>query len=187
MTNSPALASALERRCTGIGGRCSRRRGGVHSHASGAVAARVAVYPQRLCAAILRGCQRQLYDDGVLLVGHHGLQARRRKAAEERNEERRHSMRLEVFFEEEFTGRGYSEFMETVNAETEAALATESVSPPSVALRRVAKLSARAQKIVGRTSKFRRRGQCQTINLAWPGLGKSLQHAKVADWGIAAW
>ena len=112
MTNSEGLAQELGKKCTGQGGLCSRRKGGKHAPASGNVAAQAAVHPQRLCVAILRGCQRQLYNDGILLQGHHGMHPARRRNAEAENEERRHSIRLEVFYEEDFSGRSYTEFME---------------------------------------------------------------------------
>ena len=42
--------------------------------ASGKVARKAAVYPFKLCRAILRGCVRQLRADGRLQPGQHGVQ-----------------------------------------------------------------------------------------------------------------
>ena len=74
MSNSPAILEQLQKMCSGKGGACSRRGGGHHAVASGKTARAAAVYPFRLCRAILRGCQRQLQRDGKLQAGLHGLQ-----------------------------------------------------------------------------------------------------------------
>ena len=64
--NAPELMAQLQQRCSGRGGRCSRKQGGVHSACSGSVAQRAAIYQAKLCTAILRGMQRQLLRDGHL-------------------------------------------------------------------------------------------------------------------------
>ena len=97
----------------------------MHTHASGKDAARAAIYPQKLCRAILRGCRRQLYDDGILLVGHHGMLPHRRVQAEEANEARRRTMRLEVFFEDESIGGSCGEVCSGGGPEVDAARAAE--------------------------------------------------------------
>ena len=64
----------LEARCHGKAGECSRPGGGSHAVTSGKVAREAAVYPFKLCRAILRGCARQLQADGRLQPGQHGVQ-----------------------------------------------------------------------------------------------------------------
>ena len=59
LTNSPKLAEALARRCTGIGGPCSRRLGGRHRHLTGRHASDAARYPKGLCQAVIRGISQQ--------------------------------------------------------------------------------------------------------------------------------
>ena len=55
MTNSPCVAEALSKRCSGLKGYCSRQGGGRHMTASGRLAREMAVYPFILCKAILMG------------------------------------------------------------------------------------------------------------------------------------
>ena len=74
MSNSPEILKKLERRCRGTRGECSRPGGGRHATASGRVAREAAVYPFRLCRAILEGCRNQLRRDGRLVDGVHGYQ-----------------------------------------------------------------------------------------------------------------
>ena len=74
LSNSPEILKALSKRCCGRGGVCSRRGGGRHVIAAGRVAREAAVYPFRLCRAILQGCRNQLLRDGTLQVGMYGLQ-----------------------------------------------------------------------------------------------------------------
>ena len=69
-----ALRDALQVRCTGRGGACSRPRGGAHRVAEGRVCKESAVYPFQLCKAILMGCRRQLVIDGRLTIGICGIQ-----------------------------------------------------------------------------------------------------------------
>jgi len=76
MSNSPEILKKLGRRCTGRGGACSRRRGGRHVTASGRLAREAAVYPFKLCRAILEGCRDQLMRDGTLKAGMFGLQGK---------------------------------------------------------------------------------------------------------------
>jgi len=75
MTNSPEVAAALSKRCTGQGGACSRPGGGTHVPCSGANARDAAKYTKDLCRAMLRGVRNQLRRDGVLKNGCFGVQA----------------------------------------------------------------------------------------------------------------
>ena len=75
MSNSPAILQQLAKRCGNRAGQCNRAEGGRHAVASGKIAREAAVYPFRLCRAILRGCQKQLRLDGRLGQGSHGMQA----------------------------------------------------------------------------------------------------------------
>ena len=52
LTNSPCLAKSLSKRCKGLGGYCSRIRGGKHELCSGKVASDAQVYPKGLCRAV---------------------------------------------------------------------------------------------------------------------------------------
>ena len=74
MSNAPLLLRALGKRCQGVGGTCSRARGGRHALCSGMVARRAATYPFRLCRAILEGFRQQLLTDGILREGMVGMQ-----------------------------------------------------------------------------------------------------------------
>ena len=74
LSNSPELIKALSRRCSGRGGACSRRGGGRHVSVSGRVAREAAVYPFKLCRAILEGCTNQLMANGKMKAGMLGLQ-----------------------------------------------------------------------------------------------------------------
>ncbi len=74
LSNSPEILKAISRRCRGQGGECSRRAGGRHAVAAGRIAREAAAYPFRLCRAILQGCRNQLFRDGKLKAGIHGLQ-----------------------------------------------------------------------------------------------------------------
>ena len=75
MTNAPQVAKALEKKCTGIRGGCSRPQGGEHVLCSGRVAREAAIYPRELCRAMLRGIRDQLRQDGALKNGCYGVQA----------------------------------------------------------------------------------------------------------------
>ena len=56
MSNSEEISAALERKCTGIDGLCSRRSGGRHAHISGRRLARHSqVYTDELCKTMLHG------------------------------------------------------------------------------------------------------------------------------------
>ena len=77
-----------------------RRRTHTHTSASGNVAEAAAFYPPGLCAAMLTGCRRQFQDDGLLLLGHAGIQAHRINAVEEPNCASRKRIRLVSDFEE---------------------------------------------------------------------------------------
>ena len=75
MTNAPEVAAALQVRCTGQGGACSRPGGGDHVLCSGKDALDAAKYPKDLCRAVLRGVRNQLRRDGVLKEGCFGVKA----------------------------------------------------------------------------------------------------------------
>ena len=55
MTNSPAIANALNVQCQGQGGACARPSGGRHVQCSGLHAKQAAIYPPGLCRAVLHG------------------------------------------------------------------------------------------------------------------------------------
>ncbi len=74
MSNSPEILKMLSKRCAGRRGECSRRAGGRNATAAGRLAREAAVYPFRLCRAILQGCRNQLLRDGTLKTGMYGLQ-----------------------------------------------------------------------------------------------------------------
>ena len=74
MSNSPELLKKLEKRCKGRNGDCSRRGAGRHATASGRVAREAAIYPFKLCRAILEGCRNQLRKDGRIHDGMYGIQ-----------------------------------------------------------------------------------------------------------------
>ena len=61
--------------------------GGSHSHVHlvAGKAAAAKVYPPDLCKAILRGCRKQMYQDGFMLCGHVGLQSHRKERVETDN------------------------------------------------------------------------------------------------------
>ncbi len=85
MTNSPMIAKALNVRCEGAPGWCSRSTGGQHRLCSSNHARDAAVYPRGLCKAILRGIRDQLREDSVLKEGCYGVQAPDEDAKVERN------------------------------------------------------------------------------------------------------
>ena len=66
MSNAPALLKALDRRCTGHGGDCSRPGGGTHQWCEGKIAREAAIYPDPLCLAIIKGMRSQLEADGIM-------------------------------------------------------------------------------------------------------------------------
>ena len=74
MSNSPEVLHMLRKRCSGRNGSCSRAKGGTHTLCSGGVARRAAIYPFRLCKAILQGFRNQLRRDGVMEVNVVGMQ-----------------------------------------------------------------------------------------------------------------
>jgi len=74
MSNSEAILARLSAVCAGIGRRCSRPQGGEHRPCSGIHARRAAIYPPKLCRAILRGITDQLRQDKKLVPGCHGIQ-----------------------------------------------------------------------------------------------------------------
>ena len=75
MTNCEGIRKALSKTCSGRNGWCSRDGGGQHVLCNGRVARMAAIFPIRLCKAILSGLKNQLRSDGVVIDGHHGMQA----------------------------------------------------------------------------------------------------------------
>ena len=73
MSNSDSILNELDRRCSGKAGQCSRRGGGQHAQCMGKTARMAAIYPFRLCAAILQGLNKQLVRDGIIVPGSIGL------------------------------------------------------------------------------------------------------------------
>ena len=74
MSNGVEILRAMSKRCTGRGGACSSKPGAVHGECLGADARRAAIYPFKLCKAILTGIKNQLIQDGLMEVGVHGIQ-----------------------------------------------------------------------------------------------------------------
>ena len=72
MSNSPEVLLALSKRCQGRAGLCSVT-GEPHVPCSGKVARNAAIYPAKLCRAILEGFRRQLQCDGLMEVGVMGI------------------------------------------------------------------------------------------------------------------
>ena len=75
LSNSVEVLKKLNKRCESRTSLCSRPKGGRHATASGRVAREAAIYPFRLCRAILEGCRNQMLKDGKLRNGTHGIQA----------------------------------------------------------------------------------------------------------------
>ena len=75
MSNGPKILEALDRKCAGKLGSCSRRKGGKHVIASGRVARDAARYSPELCKAIIRGISNELLSRGILKSGEVGMHA----------------------------------------------------------------------------------------------------------------
>ena len=73
MSNSPYILGELQRKCQGRHGQCSRKEGGKHALCMGRAARLAAIFPLRLCTAILRGFSKQLTHDGIIKPGSVGL------------------------------------------------------------------------------------------------------------------
>ena len=73
MSNSPEILSMLKLKCNGKQGRCTQPGGGNHTLCVGDVARTAALYPMKLCKAILQGCRAQLREYGRVSVGHVGI------------------------------------------------------------------------------------------------------------------
>ena len=76
MTNCEGVARRLNKLCKGKHGFCSRAKGGQHILCNGRVARQAAVFPMKLCHAILAGLRDQLKAEGTLLNGIVGIQER---------------------------------------------------------------------------------------------------------------
>ena len=74
MSNSECLLEALNRRCFGRRGLCSRPEGGVHVACLGKIAHRAAICSDTMCEIILSGFSRQLRIDRNLRVNEHRIQ-----------------------------------------------------------------------------------------------------------------
>ena len=73
MLNSPFVLKSLGRLCRGKFGSCSRAEGGHHRLCNGRAARMAAIFPVRLCKAILNGFRAQLRNDGMVLDGSVGI------------------------------------------------------------------------------------------------------------------
>ena len=73
MSNSPEIRRALSKLCSGRLGQCSRPTGGEHILCNGRVARMAAIFPVRLCKAILSGFRQQLKKDGIVRDGTVGM------------------------------------------------------------------------------------------------------------------
>jgi hypothetical protein len=73
MSNSPEILQRLKGKCSGKAGLCSRPGGGAHSSCTGKTARMAAIYPMKLCKAILQGCRAQLREDGRIFIGLVGI------------------------------------------------------------------------------------------------------------------
>ena len=74
MSNCEGIRRALSRTCSGRKGQCSRSGGGEHVLCNGRVARMAAIFPLKLCRAILSGFRDQLKKDGILVNGTVGMQ-----------------------------------------------------------------------------------------------------------------
>ena len=75
MSNCPGIRKALSKICSGRHGQCSRAEGGDHILCNGRVARMAAIFPLKLCKAILSGLRSQLKSDGIVIDGEVGLHA----------------------------------------------------------------------------------------------------------------
>ena len=73
MSNAACLLEALDRRCFGRKGLCSRPGGGEHQNCLGKVARRAAIFSDQMCETILRGISLQLKSDRRLRSLEHGI------------------------------------------------------------------------------------------------------------------
>ena len=75
MSNCDGILEALEVRCKGRGGACSRAAGGNHVLCNGKTARLAAIYPFDLRKAILSGFKKQMEFDGKMTRGYVGMHA----------------------------------------------------------------------------------------------------------------
>ena len=73
MSNSPEIRRSLSKVFSGRFGQCGRPAGGEHILRNGRVARMAAIFPVRLCKAILSGFQQQLKKDGIVHDGTVGM------------------------------------------------------------------------------------------------------------------
>ena len=72
LSNYHEILRALNNRCSGVGGSCSRPQGGRHRLCNGKFARRAVIYYQKMCKAILKGMRNQMIKDGTYTVGEAG-------------------------------------------------------------------------------------------------------------------
>ncbi len=75
MSNAEELLERLHRRCHSQDGRCTRRKGGTHATVQGKITKDSAVYPEKLCKAIISGMTAQLKKHGMIKPGEIGIYA----------------------------------------------------------------------------------------------------------------
>jgi len=75
MSNAPELLKRLSTVCRGVGGACSRNKGGQHALCSGRAAKEAAKYSKQLCKAIIEGMIDEMHVRGIMRRGEVGLHA----------------------------------------------------------------------------------------------------------------
>ncbi len=73
MSNAEKLLEQLHKRCHSNNGQCTRKKGGRHVTVQGRITADSAVYPQKLCKAIIKGMTAQLLYNGMVKPGEIGI------------------------------------------------------------------------------------------------------------------
>ena len=89
MSNSGAVLAQLGNRCRGRSGACTRPGGGQHGSCTGNAARKAAIYPFKLCKAILSGVRNQLREDGRFTHGMVGIQPAPQDGLSDEQPERR--------------------------------------------------------------------------------------------------
>ncbi len=75
MSNAPKLLEQLHKKCHSKDGRCTRTKGGRHVTVQGWITKESAIYPHKLCKAIVKGMAAQLKADGLIKDGEIGINA----------------------------------------------------------------------------------------------------------------
>ena len=73
MSNASYLLEALNRKCFGRRGLCSRPEGGTHQVCLGKVARRAAIFSEQMCETVLSGFRQQLIHDKKMRPNEHGV------------------------------------------------------------------------------------------------------------------